>query len=54
MLQEGNDLTRAQLNAFGNLNRREPTIVTGRTQHGKDSYKMKVGNNSEDFSWVLR
>jgi hypothetical protein len=54
MLQEGNDLTRAQLNAFGNLNRREATIVTGRTQHGKDSFKMKVGNNNEDFSWVLK
>lgn len=54
MLQEGNDLTRAQLDAFGNLNRREPTIVTGRSQHGRDFYKMKVGTNTEDFSWVLK
>jgi hypothetical protein len=54
MLQQGNDLTRAQLDAFGNLNRREPTITTGTNRHSADFYKMKVGTNTEDFSWVLR
>jgi len=54
MLQQGNDLTRAQLDAFGNLNRREPTITTGTNRHRKDFYQMKVGTNTEDFSWVLR
>ena len=54
MLQQGNDLTRAQLDAFGNLNRREPTISTGKSNYARDSFKVSVGDRTEDFSWVLR
>ena len=54
MIQQGMDLTRAQLDAFSSLNKREPTITTGRTHPGRNSYTMKVGDRDEDISWLLQ
>lgn len=54
MIQQGMDLTRAQLDAFSSLNKREPTITTGRTHPGRNSYTMKVADRDEDISWLLQ
>lgn len=54
MIQQGRELTMAQLESFNNINKREPTITTSRVGTGANAFTMNVGDRKEDFSWVLR
>src|SRR5574344_914005 len=51
--QHGLDLTRAALNSFANLNRREQQVVS--TTYAPNPYEIRTPQgNVEDISWVLK
>lgn len=51
--QQGLDLSRASLSSFGNLNKREPVVMTTLQQY-QNPYKMQNQfGQEEDISWVL-
>lgn len=54
MRQQGMDLVRAQLSSFSSLNKRNPAVMTTRSFHTQQPYKMNTAYGQEDFSWVVR
>ena len=54
LAQQSVDMTKAQLDSLATINRRDGGgIVTRYSNDASKSYKMKVGDFEEDFSWVL-
>lgn len=56
MRQQGLDLTRASMGAFGNLNRRDQSAVMPSNYYQiQNPYKMQDNHgNQQDISWILR
>ena len=52
--QQGLDLSRAQMGAFSNMNRREDTSVV-KTTYAPNPYQVQdMHGHTQDISWVLR